>query len=90
MTSLSIGMLVDDGLLDWNTKIHQLLPEWQVLDPFCRQGANLQDILSHRTGIPRHDMSYGPNSTPETVVCTNGVGTARANNILVRFPLCNT
>jgi len=59
-TALSIGTLIEDptNSLDWTTKIADILPEWELQDPVASQHATIQDILSHRTGLPRHELSY--------------------------------
>lgn len=79
----ALGILMDDfangrnitalppGLteLTWHTKIKDLLPgEWQLMDEWASEQANLKDILSHVTGVPRHDFSYGPYETPLDVI----------------------
>lgn len=70
--ALSLGIMVSDPeiILNWDTKIASLLPnEWLLQDPMAEKGANLVDILSHRTGLPRHDNSFHPGQTVEEVVC---------------------
>ncbi|KAF7793989.1 hypothetical protein EIP86_005115 [Pleurotus ostreatoroseus] len=50
-----------DGLqkLAWDTKIQDLLPdEWELADHWTTEKADLRDILSHVSGLPRHDLSY--------------------------------
>ncbi|KAI6121290.1 beta-lactamase/transpeptidase-like protein [Pisolithus sp. B1] len=73
----ALGILMDDfangknitalppGLteLTWYTKVKDLLPgEWQLIDEWASERANLKDILSHVTGVPR------PYDTPLDVV----------------------
>lgn len=44
--------------LDWNTPISTLLPSDFVLsDPWATAHITLEDALSHRTGLPRHDKA---------------------------------
>ncbi|KAI0063209.1 beta-lactamase/transpeptidase-like protein [Artomyces pyxidatus] len=81
--STAIGILIDDyahgrnttplpaGLkeLNWDTRLKDILPgEWELMDPWASEKANLVDILSHVSGLPRHDFSHGPTDTPATVV----------------------
>ena len=40
-----------------STKIRDLIPKWGLMDEEMDRGVSLQDMLSHRTGIPRHDLS---------------------------------
>ena len=55
-TATAIALLVDEGLLDWDTSVRTILPE------FRRHGrdreASLRDLLTHRTGLPRHDWVH--------------------------------
>lgn len=45
--------------LDWTTPIAALIPDDFVLmdDPWATAHITLEDALSHRTGLPRHDKS---------------------------------
>lgn len=39
----------------WNTKVKGLLPdEWELQDSWANEKADILDILSHRSGMPRH------------------------------------
>lgn len=63
--SLSVGLLINNKTLaaergqqiKWATKAKALIPEWGLMDEEMDRGVSLQDMLSHRTGMPRHDMS---------------------------------
>ena len=56
--------------IDWDTKIKDILPNtlWALQDLIAQDQADLVDILSHRTGLPRHELSYSLTDTPETAV----------------------
>ncbi|KAH9856114.1 beta-lactamase/transpeptidase-like protein [Lenzites betulinus] len=45
---------------DWNTRISDLLPEseWGLEDEWATKEANVGDILSHVSGLPRHDFAW--------------------------------
>jgi CubicO group peptidase (beta-lactamase class C family) len=63
--SISVGLLIKNESLAaargqklrWDTKIKTVLPEWGLLDEDMQNGVMIQDMLSHRTGLPRHDYS---------------------------------
>jgi len=71
-TALAVGMLTSNESisLDWESKIKDILPHsvWALQDKIAEEHANLVDILSHRTGLPRHDLSYGDDDTVESSV----------------------
>ena len=53
-----LGMLVDQGKLTWDTPVRDLLPDFRLKDRFATEGATARDLLSHRTGLPRHDRLW--------------------------------
>ncbi|KAJ7748424.1 beta-lactamase/transpeptidase-like protein [Mycena metata] len=63
--SMAVGLLIKNESLAaqrgeklrWDTKIATLLPEWGLMDPEMERGVTIQDMLSHRTGLPPHDYS---------------------------------
>ena len=63
--AISVGLLISNKTLaevrgeeiKWSTKIRDLIPEWGLMDEEMDRGVSLQDMLSHRTGMPRHDFS---------------------------------
>lgn len=44
--------------LSWETKLVDIVPDWQLMDPIASAQAILVDLLSHMTGLPRHDDFY--------------------------------
>ncbi|EIW78707.1 beta-lactamase transpeptidase-like protein [Coniophora puteana RWD-64-598 SS2] len=77
----AVGILMDDyahnknvsplpdGVIEftWHTKVKDLLPEWGLMDEWAYEKVNLLDILSHVSGLPSHDFSYGPDDTAADV-----------------------
>ncbi|KAJ7238309.1 beta-lactamase/transpeptidase-like protein, partial [Mycena haematopus] len=63
--SISVGLLIKNEslaaargrTLRWDTRIESVLPEWGLMDDQMENGVMIQDMLSHRTGLPRHDYS---------------------------------
>ncbi|KAJ3332340.1 hypothetical protein HDU76_000569 [Blyttiomyces sp. JEL0837] len=53
-TSFSVAQLVDQGKLSWTKPISSYYMNL-FKDPVATKEANLLDIMSHRTGLPRHD-----------------------------------
>jgi len=56
--------------LTLKTKIQSLIrDEFVLMDEYATSHVTFEDALSHRTGMPRHDYSYGmPNATLENLV----------------------
>lgn len=50
-TSAIIGMLVQEGKLDWNDKVTEYLPYFEVYDRWVTDHVTIRDLLSHRVGL---------------------------------------
>jgi CubicO group peptidase (beta-lactamase class C family) len=57
-TAATVGALVDDGLLDWERPLRDYVPEIQLHDPVMSDRLTVVDLLSHRSGLPRHEMAW--------------------------------
>ncbi|KAJ3992122.1 beta-lactamase/transpeptidase-like protein [Lentinula boryana] len=59
---IATGLLISNETLSprisWNTRISCIIPEWELSDPIASSGSTIIDLMSHRTGLPRHDMAY--------------------------------
>ena len=68
-TAMGAAILVDEGLLDWDQPIRDVMPDFRLHDDYATQHANLRDLLSHRTGLPRHDTTwYGSDRAFEAIL----------------------
>ncbi len=56
-TAMSAALLVDEGKLDWDKPVREYMPEFVLADEYATQHITLRDMLSHRSGMPRHDLS---------------------------------
>ncbi len=54
-TAAAVGAAVDDGLLEWDRPVREYLPTFELYDPVAGRELTLRDMLSHRSGLPRHD-----------------------------------
>lgn len=50
-TSAIIGMLVQEGKLDWNDRVQEYLPYFEVYDSWVSEHVTIRDLLSHRVGL---------------------------------------
>ena len=51
LTGTIIAKAVSDGLVDWDTPVHELLPDFALADPYVTQHATIADYMSHRSGL---------------------------------------
>jgi CubicO group peptidase (beta-lactamase class C family) len=57
-TAVAAGMLVEEGKLTWDKPIHEAVPEIQFYNDQLTNNVTLRDMLSHRTGVTRHDSIW--------------------------------
>ncbi|MBS0557876.1 MAG: beta-lactamase family protein [Proteobacteria bacterium] len=48
------AMLVDDGMLDWNTRVASVLPTFELKNIEASDKLTVRDILSQRVGLPHN------------------------------------
>ena len=49
------GLLVNDGSLRWDSKVHDYVPGFQLSDPMATRRVTVADLLSHRVGLQSHN-----------------------------------
>jgi CubicO group peptidase (beta-lactamase class C family) len=54
-----LAMLVDEGKLQWDDKVINYLPEFQLKDSYITNEITIRDLLTHRTGIGNLDFLWG-------------------------------
>jgi CubicO group peptidase (beta-lactamase class C family) len=54
-TSVAAGLLVEEGKLDWDRPVRSYVPSIQFANDDLNRTVTIRDMLSHRTGITRHD-----------------------------------
>jgi CubicO group peptidase (beta-lactamase class C family) len=57
-TTATIAKLVEEGKLDWDRPVNHYWPGFRIADPFTTQIITLRDMVTHRTGLPRHDLIW--------------------------------
>jgi CubicO group peptidase (beta-lactamase class C family) len=57
-TATTIGALVDEGLLEWDRPLRDYVPGVRLHDPSASDRVTIADLLSHRSGLPRHDLTW--------------------------------
>ncbi|KAJ6463410.1 beta-lactamase/transpeptidase-like protein [Mycena sanguinolenta] len=70
--TLATGLLISNQSLappiDWTSKIASIIPEWELMDPIASNGSSIIDLMSHNTGMPRHDISVGISDTALDII----------------------
>lgn len=57
-TATALGILVDEGKVDWDTPVRNYLPSFKMHDTFASERMTARDLLTHRSGLPRHDLAW--------------------------------
>ncbi|MGY4307610.1 CubicO group peptidase (beta-lactamase class C family) [Bradyrhizobium sp. USDA 4369] len=60
ITATGLAMLVGDGRLDWTKPVRDYIPEFRLHDPVATERVTVRDLLSHHSGLPRHDWIWMP------------------------------
>jgi len=58
MTTAALAMLVDEGKLRWDERVIDILPDFQLYDPYATHETRVRDLLTHRTGLPNTDLLW--------------------------------
>ncbi len=59
-----LGVLQDEGKLDWDEHVRHYLPDFQLHDEVATEQMTPRDLVTHRSGLPRHDLLwYGSDLT---------------------------
>lgn len=62
-TAAGIAMLVDEKKLDWDAPVRNYLPSFQMGTGDAYASCNLRDLMSHRTGLARHELLWYNNKS---------------------------
>jgi CubicO group peptidase (beta-lactamase class C family) len=63
-TATALGLLVEEGLIDWDGRVIDYLPWFQMWDPWVTREMRVRDLLVHRSGLGlgQGDLLYWPES----------------------------
>lgn len=64
-TATALGLLVEEGKIQWDAPIIQYLPWFQMWDPYVTRELTIRDLLVHRSGLGlgAGDLLWWPPST---------------------------
>ena len=57
-TTAALAILADDGKVQWDDLVRKHLPYFRLSDPLADRNVTLRDLVSHRTGLSRHDLLW--------------------------------
>jgi CubicO group peptidase (beta-lactamase class C family) len=57
-TVATLGTLATEGKFDWDKPVREYLPDFRLYDDVLTAHVTPRDLVTHRTGLPRHDASW--------------------------------
>jgi CubicO group peptidase (beta-lactamase class C family) len=57
-TTFAMATLVDEGKLEWHRPVRTWMPEFALKDPVASERMTPVDLVTHRSGMPRHDLLW--------------------------------
>jgi CubicO group peptidase (beta-lactamase class C family) len=57
-TTIAVGVVVDQGKLAWDKPVKDYVPSIEFYNDELNNTVTIHDMLSHRTGISRHDLIW--------------------------------
>jgi CubicO group peptidase (beta-lactamase class C family) len=62
-TAFVLGTLVDKGQVEWDTPVRDYIPWFRLYDAQAGERLTPRDLVTHRSGLPRHDLLWYNNHT---------------------------
>jgi CubicO group peptidase (beta-lactamase class C family) len=57
-TSAVLGVLREDKKIDFDDRPAKYIPELRFAESYMNEQIIIKDLMAHRTGLPRHDLSW--------------------------------
>ncbi len=57
-TVATLGSLVGQGKVEWDKPVRDYMPEFRMYDEFATDRMTPRDLVTHRSGLPRHDTMW--------------------------------
>ena len=70
-TAAALAVLVDEGKIDWDDRVVEHLPYFQLYDPYVTREMRVRDLLCHRSGLGRFSgdlIWWGTHYNPEEIL----------------------
>ena len=62
-TTFALATLVDEGKLEWDKPVRNYIHWFRLYDPVMGERLTPRDMVTHRSGLPRHDLVWYNNFT---------------------------
>ena len=62
-TAFTLGTLVDQGKVEWDKPVRNYIPWFRLYDAQAGERLTPRDLVTHRSGLPRHDLVWYNNTT---------------------------
>jgi CubicO group peptidase (beta-lactamase class C family) len=68
-TAAALGMLIDEGKLNWDDRVTDYIPEFKMYNPYVTDAFTIRDLLTHRSGLGlgAGDLMFWPDSNSFTL-----------------------
>lgn len=63
-TTFVLGQMVDEGKIAWDDLVIKHLPGFRLQDAHATDHMTIRDLLTHRSGLPRHDFVWYNSKIP--------------------------
>lgn len=68
-TAAALGVLVDEGHLEWDKPLRAYLPDFRMVDKLAGERITIRDFLCHRSGLPPHEaLRYNESPTARQAI----------------------
>ncbi|MDI6849626.1 MAG: serine hydrolase [Candidatus Saccharicenans sp.] len=57
-TTFALARLMDEGKMSWDRPVRTYIPWFKLSDPLITERITPRDLVTHRSGLPRHDLVW--------------------------------
>jgi CubicO group peptidase (beta-lactamase class C family) len=57
-TAAALGILADEGKIEWDKPVREYLPSFKLADEYATANLRVRDLVTHQSGLPRHDLVW--------------------------------
>ncbi len=57
-TAAALGILADEGKIEWDKPVRDYLPSFKLADDYATANLRVRDLVTHQSGLPRHDFVW--------------------------------